>query len=127
MKDCIDPGSTIHTDGWQGYAGLETKGYLKIFLGYASGVGKSFRMFDEARRRRERGQDVGRRRSAPGEIQNGVDRVLPVQDLDARSRGSRDVQLLVQSRLVHESGWAPIMMEALLIPETVTNLSAATS
>jgi two-component system sensor histidine kinase KdpD len=33
-------------------------GYLKIFLGYASGVGKSFRMFDEARRRRERGQDV---------------------------------------------------------------------
>src|SRR5438876_9535070 len=34
------------------------KGYLKIFLGYASGVGKSFRMIDEARRRRERGQDV---------------------------------------------------------------------
>ena len=34
------------------------KGYLKIFLGYASGVGKSFRMLDEARRRRERGQDV---------------------------------------------------------------------
>jgi two-component system, OmpR family, sensor histidine kinase KdpD len=35
-----------------------TKGHLKIFLGYASGVGKSFRMLDEARRRRERGQDV---------------------------------------------------------------------
>ena len=34
------------------------KGHLKVFLGYASGVGKSFRMFDEARRRRERGQDV---------------------------------------------------------------------
>jgi two-component system sensor histidine kinase KdpD len=34
------------------------KGRLKIFLGYASGVGKSYRMFDEARRRRERGQDV---------------------------------------------------------------------
>jgi two-component system sensor histidine kinase KdpD len=33
-------------------------GYLKIFLGYASGVGKSFRMLDEARRRRARGQDV---------------------------------------------------------------------
>lgn len=31
---------------------------LKIFLGYASGVGKSFRMLDEARRRKERGQDV---------------------------------------------------------------------
>jgi two-component system, OmpR family, sensor histidine kinase KdpD len=34
------------------------KGHLKIFLGYASGVGKSFRMLDEARRRKERGQDV---------------------------------------------------------------------
>lgn len=34
------------------------KGYLKIVLGYASGAGKSFRMFDEARRRRERGQDI---------------------------------------------------------------------
>src|SRR5438445_72281 len=31
---------------------------LKVFLGYASGVGKSMRMLDEARRRRERGQDV---------------------------------------------------------------------
>jgi two-component system sensor histidine kinase KdpD len=34
------------------------RGTLKVFLGYTSGVGKSFRMFDEARRRRERGQDV---------------------------------------------------------------------
>ena len=33
-------------------------GRLKIFLGYASGVGKSFRLFDEGRRRRERGEDV---------------------------------------------------------------------
>src|SRR5579859_3947198 len=36
----------------------KNKGRLKIFLGYASGVGKSFRMLDEARRRRERGQDI---------------------------------------------------------------------
>jgi two-component system sensor histidine kinase KdpD len=34
------------------------RGRLKVFLGYASGVGKSFRMLDEGRRRRERGQDV---------------------------------------------------------------------
>jgi len=33
-------------------------GRLKIFLGYASGVGKSFRMIDEGRRRHQRGQDV---------------------------------------------------------------------
>jgi two-component system sensor histidine kinase KdpD len=34
------------------------QGRLKIFLGYASGVGKSHRMLAEACRRRERGQDV---------------------------------------------------------------------
>lgn len=34
------------------------RGRLKIFLGYASGVGKSFRMLDEGRRRKMRGQDV---------------------------------------------------------------------
>ena len=43
------------------------KGYLKILLGYASGVGKSFRMLDEARRRKERGQDV-----VVGAIQPGL-------------------------------------------------------
>jgi two-component system, OmpR family, sensor histidine kinase KdpD len=31
---------------------------LKIFLGYAPGVGKSYRMLDEARRRRGRGEDL---------------------------------------------------------------------
>jgi len=36
----------------------EKRGQLKIFLGYASGVGKSFRLFDEGRRRYERGDDV---------------------------------------------------------------------
>jgi two-component system sensor histidine kinase KdpD len=34
------------------------RGQLKIFLGYASGVGKSLKLFDEGRRRRERGEDV---------------------------------------------------------------------
>jgi two-component system sensor histidine kinase KdpD len=36
----------------------DRRGRLKIFLGYASGVGKSFRMLDEGRRRSQRGQDV---------------------------------------------------------------------
>jgi len=34
------------------------RGRLKVFLGYAGGVGKSFQMLDEGRRRRERGEDV---------------------------------------------------------------------
>src|SRR6266550_1065206 len=37
---------------------LKKRGKLKVFLGYASGVGKSFQMLDEGRRRRERGEDV---------------------------------------------------------------------
>lgn len=37
---------------------LGRRGRLKVFLGYASGVGKSFRMFDEGRRRKQRGEDV---------------------------------------------------------------------
>ena len=36
----------------------QRRGRLKVFLGYASRVGKSFRMFDEGRRRKQRGQDV---------------------------------------------------------------------
>jgi two-component system, OmpR family, sensor histidine kinase KdpD len=36
----------------------ERSGRLKIFLGYASGVGKSVKMLDEGRRRRRRGEDV---------------------------------------------------------------------
>jgi two-component system, OmpR family, sensor histidine kinase KdpD len=36
----------------------EHGGRLKIFLGYASNVGKSLRMFDEGRRRKMRGEDV---------------------------------------------------------------------
>jgi two-component system, OmpR family, sensor histidine kinase KdpD len=46
---------------------------LKIFLGYAPGVGKSYRMLDEARRRRERGEDV-----AVGAVQG-----QPSEDLQA--------------------------------------------
>ena len=34
------------------------RGQLKIFLGYTSGVGKSFKLFDEGRRRHQRGEDV---------------------------------------------------------------------
>jgi len=34
------------------------RGILKVFLGYAAGVGKTFNMLDEACRRTERGEDV---------------------------------------------------------------------
>src|ERR1700687_1194798 len=38
--------------------GDSVRGRLRLFLGYALGFGKSFRMFDEARLPKKRGQDV---------------------------------------------------------------------
>jgi two-component system, OmpR family, sensor histidine kinase KdpD len=64
----------------------EHRGQLKIFLGYASGVGKSFRLFDEGRRRHERGEDVvvaaAQSESAPevAEVIRTLERV-PTQDV----------------------------------------------
>jgi two-component system, OmpR family, sensor histidine kinase KdpD len=37
---------------------VRTKGILKLFLGYAPGVGKTYSMLSEAIRRRSRGEDV---------------------------------------------------------------------
>ena len=39
-------------------ANQENKGHLKIFLGYAPGVGKTFTMLNEANRRLKRGDDI---------------------------------------------------------------------
>src|ERR1700730_7268377 len=76
-----------------------TKGRLKIFLGYASGVGKSFRMLDEARRRRERGQDVvvgAIQPQVPSEVEPLL-RKLQVVPLKIISGGTTiDVDALIQ-------------------------------
>ena len=29
VQDCVEPGSTLHPDGWQGYSGLHKKGYQR--------------------------------------------------------------------------------------------------
>ncbi len=60
------------------------RGRLKVFLGYASGVGKSFRMFDEARRRRERGQDVVVVALQPVRSQEVNDLVEAIPEIPAR-------------------------------------------
>jgi two-component system sensor histidine kinase KdpD len=72
---------------------------LKIFLGYASGVGKSFRMLDEGRRRHERGQDV-----VVGAIQTGLTpelaqtvsalEIIPLKQVDGVS--VMDLPLILQ-------------------------------
>jgi len=29
VQDCVEPGSLLHADGWQGYSGLDQKGYQR--------------------------------------------------------------------------------------------------
>ena len=68
----------------------DQRGRLKVFLGYASRVGKSFRMFDEGRRRCERGQDVvvgAVQRDATPDIAAILDRLEVVPTLTERHAG----------------------------------------
>jgi two-component system sensor histidine kinase KdpD len=68
----------------------ESRGRLKVFLGYASRVGKSYRMFDEGRRRHERGQDVvvgAVQSSVPPEIQAILDRLEIIPTITERHAG----------------------------------------
>ena len=77
------------------------KGYLKIVLGYASGVGKSFRMLDEARRRRERGQDVvvgGMQPKVPPDVAALVPRLEVIPLRQSGGGASIDVDAIVRRR-----------------------------
>jgi two-component system sensor histidine kinase KdpD len=63
----------------------ESRGRLKVFLGYAPRVGKSLRMFDEGRRRKVRGQDVvvaALQAPVSPDIQAVVDRLEAVPQSD---------------------------------------------
>ena len=67
------------------------RGRLKIFLGYASGVGKSAQMLDEGRRRNERGEDV-----VVGALQPKLTRELQgilsvLEIIPTRNIGGKDV------------------------------------
>ncbi len=82
----------------QGGEGVR-RGHLKIFLGYASGVGKSFRMLDEARRRRERGQDVvvgGIQPKFPPEVQALLPRLEIIPLKGSGSAAAMDVEAIIR-------------------------------
>src|SRR5258705_9634513 len=77
------------------------RGRLKVFLGYASGVGKSFRMFDEGRRRRDRGQDVvvgALQPKVPVEIQPLLSSLEIIPTLNVKGVPVIDVQAILQRR-----------------------------
>ncbi|MBV8846475.1 MAG: universal stress protein [Bryobacterales bacterium] len=68
-------------------AAATQQGHLKIILGYASGVGKTHRLLDEARRRRERGQDVivgAMQPKVPSEVEPILRKleVIPLMSID---------------------------------------------
>ena len=78
-----------------------TRGRLKVFLGYASGVGKSFRMFDEGRRRKERGQDVviaAIQPKIPADVQPLVNGLEIVPTLTIKGVPVIDVETILQRR-----------------------------
>jgi two-component system, OmpR family, sensor histidine kinase KdpD len=86
----------IHPDTAQAES---ARGRLKVFLGYAPGVGKSFRMFDEARRRKERGQDVvvgALQPYNPPEIQQILSSLETVPTLDVHGVPVIDVAAILR-------------------------------
>ena len=79
----------------------QSRGRLKVFFGYASGVGKSFRMLDEGRRRYERGQDVvvgAMQPRMPQDLQQTINtlEVIPLLNVDGVS--VMDLKAILQRR-----------------------------
>src|SRR5579862_9478479 len=76
----------------------KTEGRLKIFLSFAEGVGKTYAMLDEARRRKNRGQDVvigfvdskGRKET---EDQTGGFERLPTRHVTVSGKALEELQI----------------------------------
>ena len=86
-------------------------GDLKIFLGFAPGVGKTYSMLDEARRRKKRGQEVvigvvdDRGRPDTHDALDGLDRIatLPTGELDLDAILARHPNLVLVDDLHHRN------------------------
>ena len=86
-------------------------GDLKIFLSFAPGVGKTYRMVDEAKRRRRRGQEVvvgvvdDRNRTDTHDALDGLDRVatLPTGEMDLDAILARRPNLVLVDDLHHRN------------------------
>jgi two-component system, OmpR family, sensor histidine kinase KdpD len=73
----------------------EQRGRLKIFLGYAPRVGKSLRMFDEGRRRKERGQDVVIA-AAQGDVPDAVREIVSQLEIIPAVDGAIDLPAVLR-------------------------------
>ena len=75
------------------------RGRLKVFLGYAGGVGKSFQMLDEGRRRRQRGEDVivcALQPEYPPEVQPILQKLEVIPTLKIGESESIDVDAVIR-------------------------------
>jgi two-component system sensor histidine kinase KdpD len=75
------------------------RGQLKVFLGYAAGVGKSFQMLDEGRRRHERGEDVvvcAVQPEYPAEVQAILQQLEVIPTLKSGESESIDVAAVIR-------------------------------
>src|SRR6202047_2821112 len=57
-RDTSNPAAKSPEEWLEKVAPEKTRGILKLFLGYAPGVGKTYNMLSEAIRRHSRGEDV---------------------------------------------------------------------
>jgi two-component system sensor histidine kinase KdpD len=79
----------------------QQRGKLKVFLGYASGVGKSFQMLDEGRRRRERGEDViacALQPDYPLDVRPIVDQLETIPTIESCGAEAIDVSAVMHRR-----------------------------
>ena len=77
------------------------RGQLKIFLGYASGVGKSFKLFDEGRRRHERGEDIviaAMQANPPPDISHAIQAIERIPTVDVAGVPVIDVPAVLARR-----------------------------
>jgi two-component system sensor histidine kinase KdpD len=76
----------------------ERRGRLKVFLGYAAGVGKSYRMLDEGRRRKQRGQDLVVGAVQPSQDEAAAGLLANLESIPVLPNGSLNVDAIRRRR-----------------------------
>ena len=108
----------MDTDGFEKLLERKTKGSLKIYLGYAAGVGKTYAMLQEGHRLREQGYDVvvgyvePHNRPDTVKLQEGLEIVEPLQlnisgitvrEMDVDGIVRRNPQIVLVDEMAHSN------------------------
>src|ERR1700681_580611 len=82
----------INRDGEQDYVQTR-RGQLKVFLGYAAGVGKTYRMLEEAQQLKREGKDIVIGYFEPHGRKDTIAKTLGLEMISTRSINYRGVVL----------------------------------